>query len=318
MIVNAMSKLRVTDDDLYRRFVVHIQSRMGHEAFHVRDLSVIVGALARVQCADASTMRRFTDCALQTLPQATPVELARLMHACMNVSCVVHDFFSASVIHTRDQVMSMDPSGLSSAAFAFGQCFEVAQVAHLRYLRKIFRNIRLASISSLPLFLPREIVSLLRTYARWQITFDCDHLRQVADRMKATQAHFDVENSVSALYSLALLMQRNAVRSAATSVSEASSQAMGEAARCLLEPVWRAAAGGRLDIASLQKAVEACVSLRKGQGVPFDAVSAGVLRRRAELDAPTCAALHDLLVHAGCPSEDDVMLLLVEGAAPVL
>merc|ERR1719401_739084 len=102
----------------------------------------------------------------------------------------------------------MDPSGLSASAYAFGQCFEVAEVAHLRYLRAIFRNIRLASVASLPLFLPREIVSLLRTYARWQITFERDQLRKVADRMRATRDQFDTENSVSALYSLALLMQR--------------------------------------------------------------------------------------------------------------
>lgn len=33
--------------------------------------------------------------------------------------------------------------------------------------RRIFRAIRKASVASLPLYLPREIVSLLRTYARW-------------------------------------------------------------------------------------------------------------------------------------------------------
>ena len=36
MIVNSISKLRVTDEDLYRRFATHIQGRMGHEVFHVR------------------------------------------------------------------------------------------------------------------------------------------------------------------------------------------------------------------------------------------------------------------------------------------
>merc|ERR1712203_915250 len=106
---------------------------------------------------------------------------------------------------------------------------------HLRHLRKIFRSIRLASVASLPLFLPREIVSLLHTYARWQITFECDHLRKVADRMKATQAQFDTQSSLSALYSLGLLMQRNtqrnAVRSSSESVNQATWEAVREAAR---------------------------------------------------------------------------------------
>merc|ERR1740139_1084259 len=105
----------------------------------------------------------------------------------MSVSCAVHDFFSACVLQNKTQCLTMDPSGLSSAAYAFGQCFEVAEVAHMKYMRRIFRNIRLASVASLPLFLPREISSLLRTYARWQVTFECEHLRRVADRMRATQ-----------------------------------------------------------------------------------------------------------------------------------
>lgn len=67
---------------------------------------------------------------------------------------------------------------------------------HLRYLQKIFRHLRLASMASLPLFLPREIVSLLKTYARWQVSFDCGQLCKVAERMLATQKHFDTETTV--------------------------------------------------------------------------------------------------------------------------
>lgn len=310
MIVNAVSKLRVADEDLYRRFVIHIQTQMGKEAFHVRELSVIVGALARVQCADLATMERFADCAVQTLPQATPLELARLMHACMSVSCMVHDFFSACVLHSREQSSTMDPSGLSAAAFAFGQCFEVAEVAHLRYLRKIFRNIRIAAVASLPLFLPREVVSLLRTYARWQITFDCDHLRKVADRMRSMRAQFDGETSVSSLYSLGLLMQRNAARSGAASVAEATWAAMGEACRCLLAPVWHAARRGEVDVPTVLRAVEASVALRAGDEALPTAVAATAVRRRAELDPSSCSALYELLCHLGCSPEEDVMLAL--------
>lgn len=316
MIVNAVSKLRVTDDNLYQRFVTHIQSRMAYEAFQVRDLSVIVAALVRVQCIDAPTMSRFADCAVQTLPQATSLELAKLMHACMSVSCTVDDFFSAIVLHNREQSLSMDPSGLSAAAFAFGQCFEVAQVPHLRYLRSIFRSIRLASVASLPLFLPREIVSLLRTYARWQITFECDQLRKVADRMRATKEHFDIESSVSALYSLALLMQRALRSTAAGPTSEARWQAASEAARSLLGPVWASMREGRLDLATVQRVVEASLVLRAGDDATLArAVAAAVVRRRAELDGPTGTALYELLAEAGCPPEADVMLLLADSGA---
>jgi len=314
MVINASSKLRVTDEDLYRRFVTHVQNQMAHEAFHIRDVSVIVGALARVQCVDSATMTRFADCAVQTLPEATALELARLMHACMSVSCVVHDFFSACVLQSQEQALTMDPRGLSAAAFAFGQCFEVAEVAHLRYLRKIFRNIRLASVASLPLFLPREIVSLLRTYARWQITFECDQLRKVADRMRATAAQFDVENTVSACYSLGLLMQRNSARAGSGSVTEATWAIVGSSASVLMEPVWRAARHGELDGATLLRAVEAVVALRTADAALAAAVAAGVARRRWELDAPTCASLHELLAHAGVPTEEDLMQVLADAA----
>jgi len=310
MIVNAASKLRVTDDDLYRRFVIHIQKQMGQEAFHVRDISVVVQALARVQFADTSTMAKFTDCAVQTLPQATPLELARLLHACMSVGCVVDDFFTACVLHSREQAMTMDPSGLSGAAYAFGQCFEVAQISHLRYLRKIFRNIRLASVASLPLFLPREIVSLLRTYARWQIAFECEHLRKVADRMRTMHAQFDTEGAVSALYSLGLLMQRNSARGGGSSATETQWASLGAAARSLLEPVWRRAHKGEVDVSTLLRAVEASVSLCAEDEALVDAVAAAVVRRRTELDPHSASALHEFLIHLGCPPDEDVMLAL--------
>ena len=37
----------------------------------------------RLRGVDATTMSRFADCAVPSLPEATPLELARLMHACM-------------------------------------------------------------------------------------------------------------------------------------------------------------------------------------------------------------------------------------------
>lgn len=317
MIVNAASKLRIADEDLYRRFVTHIQSQMGKETFHVRDLSVIVGALARVQCASPGTMAHFADCAVQTLPQASPLELARLMHACMSVSCAVHDFFSACVLQSKNQCLTMDPSGLSSAAFAFGQCFEVAEVAHMRYMRRIFRNIRLASIASLPLFLPREIVSLLRTYARWQIAFDLEHLRRVAERMLATQAQFDRDGAVSALYSLGLLMQRNSARSGAATSADAAWAAVGEAARRLHAPVWLAASRGELDSAKLLRAVEASVALQANDTALPSAVSAAIARIRAQLDPHTCSTLYELLSQTGLSSADDLMLALADHSGVV-
>lgn len=317
MVINSLSKLRVSDEDLYRRLVTHVQTRMHHEAFHVRDISVIVSALARVQCTDAATVGRFAAAAVDTLSEATPLELSRLMYACMAVSCAVEDFYKACVDHCQEQTAHMDPTGLSTAAFAFGQCFEIAEVPHMPYLRTIFRHIRLASIASLPLFLPKEVVSLLRTYARWQISFECDHLRKVADRMITTHSHFDVENAVSAIYSLSQLMQRNVMRSAPSPIIAAAWGASGEAAQLLLAPVWRQVRAGHLDVSSTLRAMEASMVLCPGEAASVLALGKMcVVRRRVELDGPTCGAFHDIFSQLGCSPQEDVMLVLEEGRSP--
>lgn len=217
----------------------------------------------------------------------------------------------------------MDPSGLSAAAFAFGQCFEAAEVGHLRYLRHIFHHIRLASVASLPLFLPREVVSLLRTYARWQVSFDVDHLRKVADRMRACHTDFDLESSVSALYALAQLMQRNAARSVPSTVTSAAWDAAGDAAECHLGPVCVAMSNGKVDMATAQKVLEAYIILRPSNQAGFrtkaallNAISMCVARRRSELEVPSCTAIHGMLSQLECSRDDDVMLVLAERMAP--
>ena len=50
-------------------------------------------------------------------------------HRCMSVKCDEPDFFHAAVLQSREQALTMDPSALAAAAFAFGQCFEAADVA---------------------------------------------------------------------------------------------------------------------------------------------------------------------------------------------
>lgn len=312
MIINASSRLRVTDEELYRRFVAHIQSRMGYEAFHVRDLSVIVGALARVQCADASTMLRFADFAVQTLPEATSLELARLMHACMSVSCTIPDLFNACVTRSREQAASLDPAGLSAAAFAFGQCFEVAHVDHLRYLQKIFKGLRVATVASLPVFHPKELVSLLKTFARWQVAFEVEQLRKVAERMKATKEHFDTELTVSGLHSMAMLIQRNAARTGAV-VNAATRDSIAAAAWTLLAPVWSSVQLGEVEVPMVLRAVEAAAVLHAQSPQLLPAISSCIVLRRREMDGPSSMLLLEFLSQLGVAPQEDLLLVLAEG-----
>eukprot|EP00811_Abedinium_folium_P032071 NODE_5264_length_1790_cov_9.919423.p1 GENE.NODE_5264_length_1790_cov_9.919423~~NODE_5264_length_1790_cov_9.919423.p1 ORF type:complete len:525 (+),score=185.30 NODE_5264_length_1790_cov_9.919423:181-1575(+) len=315
MLVNAASKLRITDADLYKRFVAHVQSRAGYDSFHVRDISVLASALARVNCVDVATFGRFADCAVGTLPEATPLELARLMHAFMAATCTVDSFFWECVRHSRTHARTMNPTSLTTSAFAFGQCYEVAEVEHLRYLRRIFRYIRLASVASLPLFLPKDITGLLLTCSRWQVTFAREHLRRVAERVAATHEQFTVPSGLSAAYSMAVLSQRNVVRSV-SSASDAEANALAataEAARLLLGPVWLSLLSGEEATAmTLVRAVEASVVLRPDDIMPRRVVSSCLLQRNPALDSSSCASLREHLIELKVAAEEDVMLVLAD------
>jgi len=124
--------------------------------------------------------------------------------------------------------------------------------------------------------------------------------------MYQTRSQFDVESSVSALYSLGLLMQRNSVRSS----REEHWQAVARAAHSLCQPVWREAIAGDLELPTLLKAVEACVTLRADSDALLAAITSVVVRRREELDYPTAASLLDFLSAMGVPPDDDVVLAL--------
>merc|ERR1712226_1180819 len=99
----------------------------------------------------------------------------------------------------------LDAAGLSSAAFSFSQCFDVSQQAHIPYLWKIFRHIRVATIANLPLFQPRELGSIIRTYARWQLSVEFVHVCKVAERLLVTTNQFDTESRISTMFALGQL-----------------------------------------------------------------------------------------------------------------
>lgn len=305
MVMNALSKLEVHDMELYSMFLEHIQATMGQENYHVRDLSVIAEALARVGYAEDKSMVRLMDCALESLFQAKMPELARLMHACICVGNSEHRLFAGIVEQTRNQIFTVDPPGLSAAAYSFGQCFEVATEAHARHLWSIFREIRTAFVVSLPLFLPREISSLIRTYARWQLTFDCDQLRQVAERLRDTSAAFASDICVATAYAVGQLAQRNLM-----SCSSQHWNVVTEAASAILAPVWIAGMKGRLNLSTLLRALEASVSLRVADPRIKAATAAVVVRSRSSLDASTRASLIEVLHLLGVSSNDDLVILL--------
>merc|ERR1719160_1561623 len=181
---------------------------------------------------------------MATASEATLQELARLCLAFMQSRCPASELFDAAVLHSQRQAMHLPPGELALAAFAFGQCFEAADVVHLPHLRAIFQSLRQATISSLPLFRCKDLVSMMHTFARWQISIEGLHLESIARRMYGLRAQFDAESAATGLYSLALLMQRNAEASAHRERHEVAWKAAYMAGQALFGPTWRAARNG--------------------------------------------------------------------------
>uniref|UniRef100_A0A7S1B3L8 RNA-editing substrate-binding complex 6 protein domain-containing protein n=1 Tax=Noctiluca scintillans TaxID=2966 RepID=A0A7S1B3L8_NOCSC len=316
MMLNAATKVRITDADLYKRFVTHINHST--HVFHVRDLSVIATALARVNCLGSDVAGRLADSAMLTIPECTPAELSKLMECCMRVNYIDEAFYSTCVLHCRSKLGGMDPAALAATAFAFGQCLEAAAIAHLPCIRRIFRFIRLALVANLPMAQPADLVSILRTYARWQISFDVDHVRKVADRMTSLRDQFNLQGSVSALYSLAILMQRNAWWSNNPATVSLAWESAGEAGYFILGSLWRSMqAESELDFQTLLRAVEASNILLPGDSTYVFAVGAWMVQHHTKLDGPNCAAMYDRLSQS-CQPDDDIMLFLSERMSPKL
>ncbi|KAF4749247.1 hypothetical protein FOZ62_021411 [Perkinsus olseni] len=198
MLLNAMTKLGLVDLGLFTRWSKHVQARMSQEPFHVRDLSVIASALARVikhhtvaeggrqkkEEEDSTaalnaaldpltdTMDLIAGRALATLGEATPMELARLLLAFTSDSGGViippKQLLESSLECARDKLMFMAPAELVNVAFAFGQVREsLTSASDIALLdASIFERLRFSAVSSAPLFLASEVAGLLQVYSR--------------------------------------------------------------------------------------------------------------------------------------------------------
>ncbi|EER19142.1 hypothetical protein Pmar_PMAR000209 [Perkinsus marinus ATCC 50983] len=326
MLLNAMTKLGVVDLELFTRWCKHIQTRMSQEPFHVRDLSVIASALARVvkhhTVAEGSgqkkggeddtedgqqlegllpltsTMEMIAGRALATLAEATPMELARLVLAYTSDSGGVisppKELLESSLACARDKLMFMAPAELVNVAFAFGQVREsLTSVSDIALLdSSIFERLRFSAVSSAPLFLASEVGGLLQVYARWRIPFGHSDLAVMVSRLITTAEKCDAEVACNAVYCATTIVMNT---SKSRDIESAATLEMGTIAKFVEAMV---------NTAHLDKAVMDTIA-RSLMTTPARVVELGRSKR-------TCHLLIESFIAHGFDQEGDLMLMLKE------
>ncbi|KAF4667775.1 hypothetical protein FOL46_002346 [Perkinsus olseni] len=344
MLLNAMTKLGLVDLDLFTRWSKHVQARMSQEPFHVRDLSVIASALARVikhhTVAEGDKQRKEEDStaslnegldpltdtmdliagrALATLGEATPMELARLVLAFTSDSGGVisppKQLLESSLECARDKLMFMAPAELVNVAFAFGQVREsLTSVSDIALLdASIFERLRFSAVSSAPLFLASEVAGLLQVFARWRIPFGHSDLAVMVSRLIATADKCDAEVACNAAYCASMIVLNTAKS------REIAPSALMESLRRLLHsysPLIVSSAA-TLELSTIAKFVEAMSNTAHSDRAVMDALARSLMASPARVvelgrSKRTCHMLIESFIAHGFDPEEDLMLTLRE------
>ncbi|KAF4709756.1 hypothetical protein FOZ63_027863 [Perkinsus olseni] len=345
MLLNAMTKLGLVDLGLFTRWSKHVQARMSQEPFHVRDLSVIASALARVikhhtvaeggrqkkEEEDSTaalnaaldpltdTMDLIAGRALATLGEATPMELARLLLAFTSDSGGViippKQLLESSLECARDKLMFMAPAELVNVAFAFGQVREsLTSASDIALLdASIFERLRFSAVSSAPLFLASEVAGLLQVYSRWRIPFGHSDLAVMVSRLVATADKCDAEVACNAAYCASMIVLNTAKS------REIAPSALMESLRKLLQsysPLIVSSAA-TLELGAIAKFVEAMSNTAHSDRAVMDALARSLMASPARVvelgrSKRTCHMLIESFIAHGFDPEEDLMLTLRE------
>ncbi|PHJ19051.1 hypothetical protein CSUI_007124 [Cystoisospora suis] len=272
MLANSLVKLKLYDRTLCERLALHLRDRLiNGESFHVRELAVVASAFAALNYSDDNLFSQIADSSLQTLTEATPLELARLIMAFSSFlsSSSRTSSSSSSSVHTssssllsgrgkeeeredfggiytkfellleacvpcaREKVRFMSPADLTLAANAVGQAHALVSSPSLRqHVATLLSDIRCLSISSIELFTPQQIASMLFSFSRWRQAFPVRDLIHIVDHITSSfspsqaifsrgqleasssstliegkhRLHIDTATQVSILYSLSIFL----------------------------------------------------------------------------------------------------------------
>ncbi|CAD7937093.1 unnamed protein product [Amoebophrya sp. A120] len=153
MFINAITKLELNDDELWKRLSTHLQTRMQVEPFHIRDLSVIAKAFA--DAAVVQDKRLFESIAYHakfTIGEATPLEIARVIHSFARCGMDEEQFVRYCVSSAGEKLLFNTPAELSTVAYAFGMLLEYyrAVAQRLEQTQMLANTAQTTSTSSSP------------------------------------------------------------------------------------------------------------------------------------------------------------------------
>nr|CEL66871.1 TPA: hypothetical protein BN1204_026770 [Neospora caninum Liverpool] len=209
MLVNALVKLKLCEDrSLVESLAQHVRQRLSVEEFHVRELAVLAAAFAAVGYSDLALFSHIADAAVETINEATPVELARMLHAFSSVHAPLSPgecdgqaerwaqnerrrkqleaLLEVCVACAREKIAFMSVEELLLSANAVGQAFSVTASAALREdVAALLANMRCLAVASIAVFNLHQISSLLFSFSRWKQPFPPSDLLRVIDRLGA-------------------------------------------------------------------------------------------------------------------------------------
>ncbi|KAL8454424.1 hypothetical protein Emed_000145 [Eimeria media] len=176
-----------------------------HEVF-VCIADAAVKSLNEATCLDlARLLQAFAAAAAQRASwpdqqqQQQQQEADRIGSACREVSAEVpavaprsdkaafasahRQLFNACIEAAGDRIPGSSPAELSVAAQAFGVALVDSHGSDTKALASVLESIRRVSVTSLSLFLPQHVASLLLTFARWRLPFPSEDLLKVIRRL---------------------------------------------------------------------------------------------------------------------------------------
>eukprot|EP00922_Rhytidocystis_sp_ex-Travisia-forbesii_P050401 GHVS01074932.1.p1 GENE.GHVS01074932.1~~GHVS01074932.1.p1 ORF type:complete len:512 (-),score=97.86 GHVS01074932.1:2421-3863(-) len=336
MLLSALTKLNVFDDDLVNRLTAQVICRLNVEVFHIRDLSVIAHALAKLGSSDTQLFQTIAERAGSMLGEATPLELSRLLYAFSRVGLDEPTLFDSSLQLAIDKLVFMSPAELVSTAFAFGQVRQLLLPTHkAAKLDSLFARVRYSSLASLLLFNAEQIAALLQTYARWHICFSEADLVHVLQRVrKMDEKRFTTKDRVSFMYSVGSILNSTAAgrrrtrRDTATTVDNAKDSSARRQEEQeeeiatnpvlvefrLLMRLWEERLIGelktnKLSLLTVARMLEGLAHTKSVNSTWLDQIRCSVVWRHKELDAYTSGLFLDTLKVFDNVDEDLLLML---------
>ncbi len=293
MVLNAISKLGINDTGLFQRLSSFVQSRMAlSESFHARELSVIASAFAGAKFRDTVLFDKILQRCQPTLPEATPVEFARLLAAFAKVGFPLDELITAANQFCADRFKYMSPVELRNTIFAFGTVCECVDPT-TPGLSDILAQLRAAFLVCFPLFQPRDVAAVLVSLGRWRIRFSDSEMTQLVEKLK--KMRIDSQSAIAIAGSLQATTHNTVTAPNWTNL------------------IWEGLSvdRGELDPGQCVRAIVACLESESSYDKPVEAlITDWVVRRISQIDRPSRLLLADVLVVKLLSAESDLVLLL--------